>query len=247
MRLSSVHVAGLLILGALSAPATAQHQSAGPSFDCNTARPGAEQAICVYPDLAQLDRTMAELYEQVRAARTGAAREALIAEQKLWLDGRNACGADHACLARVQRERIQQLQPGYATAPEQPAPMKGGEGTQLVVNVPQLNVFELPGIHSRRVGELAMGDSVMAHQTRLDSDGQQWTWVCTNRFCGWVAAEFLELPRGGLVAPPTAAEAPMGMPHAGAPPAESSRSGTANSSPPPLDDLPDIEGLEKLR
>jgi len=53
---------------------------------------------------------MAGLYKKARAARKGAARNALAAQQKQWLRQRNACGSDIACLAHRYGERIGQLQ-----------------------------------------------------------------------------------------------------------------------------------------
>ena len=44
------------------------------------------------------------------AARKGAARSELTAQQKQWLKQRNACGPDVACLAQRYGERIGQLQ-----------------------------------------------------------------------------------------------------------------------------------------
>lgn len=241
MRLSSVLVAGLLIWGASSAPAASQqYGGAGPSFDCSTARAGAEQAICVYPDLAQLDRVMADLYEKVRAARTGAASQALIAEQRRWLNDRNACGSDHGCLARVHNERIQQLRPGHATVPAPPPPAKGVEATQFVVIVPELNVFPQPSVRSDRVGALYQGDGVVVERWQDDSKGEKWARVCAKRLCGWVAAEFLQIAPSGA----DDVSEPM-PPHAGAPPTDSGHK--TESSPSPLEQLPDIEGLERLQ
>ena len=57
-----------------------------------------------------LDNVMAGLYKKARAARRGAARNALAAQQKQWRKQRNACAADIACLAQRYGERIGQLQ-----------------------------------------------------------------------------------------------------------------------------------------
>jgi uncharacterized protein len=81
-----------------------------PSFNCAKAYAKAEKAICANPAIATLDNVMVDLYKKARAARKGAARNAITAQQKQWLKQRNACGPDIACLAQRYGERIGQLQ-----------------------------------------------------------------------------------------------------------------------------------------
>jgi hypothetical protein len=81
-----------------------------PSFNCAKAYAKAEKAICSSPAVATLDNVMVGLFKKARAARKGAARNALTAQQKRWLKLRNACQSDIACLAQRYGERIQQLQ-----------------------------------------------------------------------------------------------------------------------------------------
>ncbi|RME97648.1 MAG: DUF1311 domain-containing protein [Alphaproteobacteria bacterium] len=82
----------------------------GPSFNCNYAKIPAEVAICNSPELAELDRRMAQLYFAKRnSSITSAMRGQLKRFQKRWLRHRNACGYDIACLKRSHLEQIQSL------------------------------------------------------------------------------------------------------------------------------------------
>lgn len=85
----------LMILGiVLAFPALAQE---GPSFDCSKAESSAEELICADPDLAALDRRVAERYaaalNAVRGLDSGAeeAEGALRAYQRGWIKGRDEC------------------------------------------------------------------------------------------------------------------------------------------------------------
>ncbi len=103
----------ILSAGPVARPAPAAAPQSGPvkpSFNCAKAVARAEKAICSSPEIATLDNVMAGLYKKARAARRGAARNALAARQRQWLKRRNACGQDTACLAQRYGERIQQLQ-----------------------------------------------------------------------------------------------------------------------------------------
>ncbi|MBV7408254.1 MliC family protein [Maritimibacter sp. DP1N21-5] len=84
----------LLAVTLFAAPALAQE---GSSFDCSKAESSAEEAICATPDLAALDRRIAEVFARaltvVDALDTGAeeARTALQTEQRGWIGGRDDC------------------------------------------------------------------------------------------------------------------------------------------------------------
>jgi uncharacterized protein YecT (DUF1311 family) len=91
-------------------PTPPQSGAVKPSFNCAKAFTKTEKAICASPAIATLDNVMVGLYKKVRGARKGAARNALVAQQKQWLKQRNACGSDIACLAQRYGTRIQQLQ-----------------------------------------------------------------------------------------------------------------------------------------
>ena len=83
--------------------------TARASFDCASARPGAEQIICSDPALASEDRTLARAYR--RALASGAAPPgALRAEQRDWMAIReDAARRSRRALADVYRQRIEEL------------------------------------------------------------------------------------------------------------------------------------------
>lgn len=76
------------------------------SFDCSLAATPTEHAICAHDDLSQLDRQVAGAYRDARSAASPARRDAILKEQRAWLERRDACGPDRDCLARLMRERI---------------------------------------------------------------------------------------------------------------------------------------------
>ena len=87
----------------LGAPTAA---AAGPSFDCRKASAPDEQAICNNPQLSQIDQLVNQAYrgfqpEFVRDKR-------VIARQ--FLDDRQACGRDEACIANVQNSELMTFQ-----------------------------------------------------------------------------------------------------------------------------------------
>jgi uncharacterized protein YecT (DUF1311 family) len=78
------------------------------SFDCDSARPGAEQAICTDPQLAAADRRLARAYR--RALRSGADPAALRQEQRDWLEIReDAAQRSRRALASVYAQREAEL------------------------------------------------------------------------------------------------------------------------------------------
>jgi uncharacterized protein YecT (DUF1311 family) len=91
---------------AAPAPRSTPQQQA--SFDCATARPGAEQAVCADPQLADDDRRLARAYR--RALRSGADPEDLRQEQRDWIAIReDAARHSPQALAQVYGQRIQDL------------------------------------------------------------------------------------------------------------------------------------------
>jgi uncharacterized protein YecT (DUF1311 family) len=90
-----------------SAPAPAPDIQA--SFDCATARPGAEQMVCSEPALAAADRQMARAYR--RALRSGVAPGDLLQEQRDWMAIReDAARRSPVALAQAYDQRLRELQ-----------------------------------------------------------------------------------------------------------------------------------------
>jgi len=77
------------------------------SLDCSALLTVPAQLICGDPDLARLDKTMAEVFNQ--KLKTAANKAKLRADQRAWLrNSRNAC-ADKACLLRSYQLRVAEL------------------------------------------------------------------------------------------------------------------------------------------
>jgi uncharacterized protein YecT (DUF1311 family) len=92
----------------LSLKRRAESVQAAPSFACSRAANDAEHTICSSPSLAGFDRSIAAAYR--RAASLGGANPAALkTEQAEWLETRNRCGKDNACLEQSMRERIEEL------------------------------------------------------------------------------------------------------------------------------------------
>jgi uncharacterized protein YecT (DUF1311 family) len=78
------------------------------SFDCGTARPGAEEMVCEDPALAAADRRMARAYRHALDA--GADPDALRHDQREWAAVREDAAFDSpGALAQVYAQRIREL------------------------------------------------------------------------------------------------------------------------------------------
>ncbi|SPJ25473.1 hypothetical protein [Palleronia abyssalis] len=109
-----------------------------PSFACGRASTDTERAICAAPRLARRDAEMARAFGRAAGTVAGSAEM-----QARWLESRNACRADAACLARTMTLRMAELEgeaspgaavaalaaqsatqglPGFGTSPEATAP-----------------------------------------------------------------------------------------------------------------------------
>lgn len=89
----------LLVL-TVAAPAYAK-----PSFDCSTARLPTELTICRVINLGDMDAQIASQFSEIMSLATEAEKGEFKSEQRTWLQKRNACGADIACLLTVMPER----------------------------------------------------------------------------------------------------------------------------------------------
>jgi uncharacterized protein len=88
--------------------AAGQDSASGPSFNCEKARIQAEKIICTTPELAALDRQLANIYNNIHY-QTRAEGATLYADEMHWLrEVRNAC-KNVPCLKEAYEKRIQQL------------------------------------------------------------------------------------------------------------------------------------------
>ena len=102
-----VALVGLAMLGlmALSAkPAAAQ------DFSCTGSLLAAERTICQHPRLRHLDDRMAELYGRLWGRLGEHRREALRDHQRSFLETRNQCGNNQACIRNAYFDRNAVLQ-----------------------------------------------------------------------------------------------------------------------------------------
>ena len=102
----------ILSTGLLALTLTSTGYAATPSFDCAKASSDTEKLICDDPELADLDRSLAELYSVVLKNSSSDDQKMLKAEQRGWIKGRDDCWkADdlRRCVADEYRYRIDQL------------------------------------------------------------------------------------------------------------------------------------------
>jgi uncharacterized protein len=91
-------------------PAAAQPTGARPSFSCAKATGAPERIICGDPELARLDRIMADLFVETRSLLLNASQTAEAdARQRAWLARRKRCGTDLQCLRRAYFSRVSEL------------------------------------------------------------------------------------------------------------------------------------------
>jgi uncharacterized protein YecT (DUF1311 family) len=93
------------------APQDGEHRarhSAGPSFDCSQARPGAEAMICSSQPLSALDRQMASLYYDGTARSGDRKRQLLRRTRDAFLARRDRC-REAGCVASVYEDRIAEI------------------------------------------------------------------------------------------------------------------------------------------
>jgi uncharacterized protein len=153
-RLPAAALAVLVLAG--TGPTLAQ-----PSFDCAKASLPVERLICASPEVSGLDQMLGRSYA-VAVDKLAAAAPCLRVDQTRWLRTvRNAC-ADEACLQRVYRLRLGELnpwQPGASFVKDVPP------GPALVAVVP-------PGANIRPIDAPENADpKPMSADGRLSEEG----------------------------------------------------------------------------
>lgn len=123
-----------------------------PSFSCGAARKPTERTICASPDLAAMDREVADLYTKARAAANPAQREALRADQTRWIGNRNACRANATCIeTRMKERKIALTQRGRGAQPSGPTVADSGwttKRTSFPAQAARPITFDAPGIRA---------------------------------------------------------------------------------------------------
>jgi uncharacterized protein len=118
VRLVAAAVTAIFVLSTPAAPQSAT--AAGASFDCGKAVTPTEHAICRSEALSALDRDLAALFGQRRAR--SLSPQAVEANQRQWLQVRDACKDDAACLDKemaVRKSDLQEQIARFAKAPAQ--------------------------------------------------------------------------------------------------------------------------------
>jgi uncharacterized protein len=95
-----------LVLGLSFFAAGAAHAA---SFDCAKAEAPDEKAICADPALNDADVRMATMFEMETRLVAMGQRDVLRDQQKSWLESRQACNADVACLTKAYDRRLADL------------------------------------------------------------------------------------------------------------------------------------------
>ena len=92
--------------------ASAPAATPNPSFDCAKASHEIEELICKDAELADLDRSLADLYAVVLKNTPTSEQKTLKAEQRGWVKGRNDCwksSDERGCVKREYEARISEL------------------------------------------------------------------------------------------------------------------------------------------
>jgi uncharacterized protein len=107
----------LAAMSALLAAAAAHAADDGPSFDCSQKLTSSvEQRICNDPELAALDRQLADAYNAAWTKTTAADTQTLTLAQRAWSRSRNDCWKTQdvvACVANAYRMRTSELVARY--------------------------------------------------------------------------------------------------------------------------------------
>ena len=83
-----------ICVGLVSTLLVAATAAAQPMPDCRQAKTTTEQAICGNPELAVIDKTMAQAYADLSAQRPPEQQQALLADQRRWITRRTAACSD---------------------------------------------------------------------------------------------------------------------------------------------------------
>ncbi|MFZ0606446.1 MAG: lysozyme inhibitor LprI family protein [Xanthobacteraceae bacterium] len=78
-------------------------------LDCTQAKTAAEETVCASYALGQAEARMATLYATAASLVAMGQRGDIGDAQRQWLQRRDTCGRDVACLSRAYRNRIGQL------------------------------------------------------------------------------------------------------------------------------------------
>jgi len=103
------------------APQAVRPRTQSPSFNCNVRLNPTELRICSNPELAGLDRSMAEVYRWLSAQLSAHKLHELKNDQKNWLSVRNRCGTNDSCIRSEILDRTAYLNEYFEPGSPPPA------------------------------------------------------------------------------------------------------------------------------
>lgn len=92
-------------LAAMAAPETSDAQS----FDCAKAGTAIEKQICDDPNLGLMDSELGSVYGSLAKSLSGEAQSELRANERAWIQKRNACDTQSDCVTKAYVQRLTQL------------------------------------------------------------------------------------------------------------------------------------------
>jgi len=170
---------------------------AQPSFDCGKAKSFSERLICGNPELAALDRGLAQHFDFVRGSLAEADRKAFATEARKAWQAREAHCRDAACLTEWYRTRNSQLDAWdarvaaaaanrlseQASGADQAAPISAAPGSQAApvaaADASRIEIFQQttsfcpsPQSDAQRIicSDLDLGGRQLALNRRFDDD-----------------------------------------------------------------------------
>ncbi len=101
---------GELRVAIFLAISAARAQDVWPSFDCAKTAIDAERVVCANQKLAGLDRKLASVYYESLQKLEKPTPLWFTAEQRAWIQSRNRCSMNTACIETAYTHRIAELQ-----------------------------------------------------------------------------------------------------------------------------------------
>lgn len=101
-----------ILAGLMALVLVSPTHAAKPSFDCAKAGGKVEKLICSDAELAELDRSLSDLYAVLLKHTPAGDQKRLKAEQRGWVKGRNDCWKSddtRGCVESEYRSRINEL------------------------------------------------------------------------------------------------------------------------------------------
>lgn len=162
-----------LFAACLAAPAWAEDEPTGPSFDCAKATTQGEETVCNAPDLGWYDRQLANAYGLAKKAVGTKGEDDLKKGQKTFIEIRDTCeGEDiYGCVLKAYQERLGELARLAASAGFDYGDYDGDNGSMSVARYPDKSV-------AMTISTIGGGDHSCAFETdRAKANGANITYA----------------------------------------------------------------------